>query len=324
MKIPVILLGMSMAAGVIELPAQSRAAHVQFVDASGRIVHDLEASEVSLTERGEQRAIVQFQGPERPFRLGVVLDVGPGIHRIHNDVLSALEQFFLRWSEFQQVMLLTFDEEVYVDADWSSDARVALAATQSLRDSKVKMKTILRDAIVMAATQKFDSENIREAMILITDGFDMGSSTSWEDALQAIQSERVLTYVLHYDGREVYRFMQNPRDDLIFDLPPGTTGGDVGGIFVGSPRTRERDWAEYKVDRQHRNGKEWLQRLAAATSGDYSELPTTSLLLPALDRIRGQLDAVYTLTFESDGAAADMVYITTTREGVFGKVIAVQ
>lgn len=324
MRIPGICLGLLLAGGVIELSAQSRVAHVQFVDESGRIVDDLEASEVALTERGEQRAIVKFEAPESPFRLGVVLDVGPGVHRIQDDVLSAFEQFFLRWSEFQDVLLLTFDEEVYVDAEWSSDSRKALAAVQSLRDSKVKLKTILRDAIVMAATQKFDAENFREAMILITDGFDLGSSASWEKALQTIQSERLLTYVLHYDGREVYRFMQNPQDDLIFDLPPGTTGGDVGGIFVGSPRSRERDWAEYKVGQQHRNGKEWLQKLAAAASGTYHELPTPSLLLPALERVRGQLDGVYSLTFESASAAADMVYVTTTREGIYGKVVAVQ
>ncbi|HUG43237.1 MAG TPA: hypothetical protein VMN76_03245, partial [Acidobacteriota bacterium] len=126
MRIPGICLGLLLAAGSLELPAQSRVAHVQFIDESGRIVHDLEASEVALTERGEQRAILKFDGPENPFRLGVVLDVGPGVHRIQDDVLSAFEQFFLRWSEFQDVLLLTFDEEVYVDAEWSSDSRKAL------------------------------------------------------------------------------------------------------------------------------------------------------------------------------------------------------
>jgi VWFA-related protein len=64
--------------------------------------------------------------------------------------------------------------------------------------------TVLYDAVWLAAREKLNGEVGRKALILLTDGVDMGSRVSRDDAIEAAQKADAIIYSIYYVDPRMY------------------------------------------------------------------------------------------------------------------------
>jgi hypothetical protein len=222
-------------------------------------------------------------------------------------------------------MLLTFDSEIYVDCDWTTDRKKVQEAIWEYGLHKPGSSTILYETVVAAIDQKFLSRKPRSVMILFSDGVDTGSkSIKDEESIKFLGDAAVLTYSIQHFSLEHYWRTNFPgyEDPDITNIP-GPSGTKMGPIMVGG--RSDRDWAEYKINEIRNRAVRYLGRLTRAGGGQHIQLAGVDELEKAYARIFEDLADIYTVAFLLPEGVSQTeirsVAVTTTREGVYAKLL---
>lgn len=295
--------------------------HVHFATYDGQRVTDLKPDEISVLVDARPVKIKQILQPDEPFDIGLLMDVSPSTEKEVDQIRRATSDFISYFPLQDRLLLLTFDSEVYVDCDWTTDRKKMDEAIWEFGLHKGGSKTILREALVAAAEQKFMPRKPRTAMILFSDGDDTGTKDiSKEEAIAYLQKSRVLTYCLQHFSMEYHWKVHHPAPESpdIAKMPsPG--GTKAGPIFIGGAGTTERDMAEYKVNSIHESAVSYLGNVSRAGGGRHIQLATIKDLAKAYERVAEDLLQVYTIIFESPlkpGTQLHSLSVRTTRDDV--------
>jgi VWFA-related protein len=295
--------------------------HVHFTDYEGRRITDLELEEIEVLVDGRPVEIKRIMEPDEPFDVGLLMDVSPSTEKEVDQIRQATSDFISYFPPQNRLLLLTFDSEVYVDCDWTTDRKKMDEAIWEFGLHKGGSKTILREAIVAALEQKFMPRKPRTAMILLSDGDDNGTKDiSKEDSVAYLQKAQVLTYCIQHFSLEYHWRIHHPVPESpdVATMPrPG--GSKAGPIFIGGPGTTDRDIAEYKVNTIHENAVAYLGDVARAGGGQHIQLATINDLAKAYQLVANDLLEVYTVVFESPlkpGTQLHSLSVRTSREDV--------
>lgn len=296
--------------------------HVLFTDRYGNAITDLTREEVQIFENNTRQEINRFHTTDAPFRVGLLLDSSPSTQEQLPRIRLDSGDFIQSLPEGTEVLVISFDEEVYVDCDWSTDLKRAARCAKSIVYDEDRQSTVLYEAVALTAEQKFERNFLRQALIVYSDGIDEGSKgVSREESLETIQESHLVAYTIQYDSRDHYRRLHNPSPDLVpgVEPPVGSTGVKLGPILVGSGDVSNRDRAEYVAQTKYESGQNYLKELAEAGTGTYFEALQISDLTRAYARIVAELSAMYTLTFlpsEKDARGYRAIRVHVTRPGV--------
>ncbi len=296
--------------------------HVKFTDAEGLPVRDLRVDELQVRIEGRDVPVDKLWGADQPFSVGMLIDVSPSIEKDIDTIRQDTSSFFHSLRENDPALIVTFDEEIYVDCDWTTDRKLVDEAIFELGLHKTGSVSIIFDALTIALEQRFNHLGPRRAMILFSDGVEIGGEVKREESLAVTQQSGTLVFALQYDSREHYRRLHGGAhyDPKVMRHPPGTTGRSVGGIFVGTNDPSERDWAEYKVQKTFERGSDYMREVAAAGRGPHHLMASATDLAAIYRRILEDLDNLSTVTFtpprrsKADGLVGAVV--TTSRPGV--------
>jgi VWFA-related protein len=312
------------ASGAPEKEAEQAAeafVHVYFTDYEGRRITDLELDELEILVDARPVKIKRIIQPDVPFDVGLLMDVSPSTEKEVDQIRQATSDFISYFPPQSRLLLLTFDSEVYVDCDWTTDRKKMDEAIWEYGLHKGGSKTILREARVAAAEQKFMPRKPRTAMILFSDGDDTGTKDiSKEDSVAYLQKAQVLTYCIQHFSLEYHWKVHHPAPESPdVSRMPSPGGSKAGPIFIGGPGTTERDIAEYKVNTIHENAVAYLGNVSRAGGGQHIQLATINDLAKAYERVASDLLEVYTIVFESPlqpGTQLHSVSVRTSREDV--------
>lgn len=300
--------------------------HVRFLDQAGLLIDDIGIEEVRLLEDGFEKEITEFYPMSAPFRVGVIWDISPSMQSDLELIRYDVREFLLNLPPRYPLLLITFDSEIYVDADWTTDREAADQAASWVGKYEGKEKAVLFEAVTLAVKQKFDFEPPRMAAIVLADGHDSGSDgVSKKDTLLAVHNKQVLVYSLQYDTREHYRFLYTTAQGPMWDPPVGTTGRDLGGIFVGGGQPSNRDQSEYKVQAAYQKATEVMRELAQTGKGRHFEIRDATELAEILQKIEMELSSCYTVVHmrseEETKSGYRRVQVLSTRTGVRAELI---
>ncbi len=329
----------------IRVTTEEVAFHVRFTDQAGKSV-EVQPDEIRIFEDGEEQRLRRlFKGGE-PFDVGLLLDISPSTVDIQQGIRDRSIDFVAQMPEMNRMLLVSFDDEIYIDCDWTADLQKVMDTIEGLRTNE-KGGTALYDAVCLSAQKKFTRKTPRKAMIVYTDGIDHNSGFSRKESVELIEESGILMFPIQYDSREYYKTMRtrndpdydprtgrrypdrrDPRrrdpDDDDEPLPnpdpiPGTSPPTIGGIMIGG-RGSERERETYKAQQMYNSAKDYLSELARVSGGRYFETPGISALEIAYSKIIDELSDVYTVTYVPTRKAKDgkfhRVKIDVVREGV--------
>lgn len=209
-------------------------------DRRGALVPNLTKDDFIVTEDGKPQEIRYFaRETELPLTMGLLVDVSRSQRNLIEVEKSAADQFFnsvLRKKDM--AFIISFGEEAELLQDLTSSP--ALLRT-GLEELQVKAPvsglhpgpvptihkprgTVLFDAVYLAAREKLAREVGRKVMVLITDGVDMGSRMSRDQAIEAAHKADAVIYAIYYVDHSAYGGWGAPSDSDLKRMAEQTGG----------------------------------------------------------------------------------------------------
>jgi len=274
------------------------------MDKGGRFIGGLSQGNFSVLEDGKPQEIALFSNEQEPFTVALVLDMSYSTTFKIGEIQNAAIEFIDQLRPQDKVMVVSFDEEVHLLCDPTSDRKTIYSAIKS---TKIATGTSLYEAVGSVMNKRLRNIQGRKAIILFTDGVDTTSrrSTNYDNIRDAMELD-ALIYPIHYDTfADVQKMKQQP---AIVKQPPiqVPTSGDPSILStilssggVGRPSDKGTTEEEY------RKASEYLEELGMRTGGTMYEATTLTNLADAYKKIASQLREFYTVSYypEADRSA---------------------
>ena len=223
-------------------------------DKKGALIPNLQKDDFTILEDGKSQPIKYFtKETDLPLTIGLLVDVSGSQRNLIEIERSAASQFFTQvLRKKDEAFLISFGEETELLQDYTGSPRLLKEGLSRLRPSSgfsgihpgpvptigQARGTVLYDAIFLAATDKLRSEVGRKVIVVITDGVDMGSRLTRNQAVEAAQKADAVIYSIYYADPSAYG---------------GGFGINLGGGGEGELRrmSDETGGHVYKADRRH-------------------------------------------------------------------------
>lgn len=196
---------------------------VSVIDKGGQPVLDLKAASFRVLDNGQGQAVSLFSQERRPLRIALALDISKSMDNKIRQVEEALNHFVEILEPADQILVITFNHEVRVVQDFTSDR----AALGRVLDALEPLgSTVLYDAAYAAIQRVKAGPAESKAVVLVTDGVDTGSKIAFADLRELARRAEVPVFSIGLDGGIVQE---------LFGPPPGERphGGHGGGRGPG-------------------------------------------------------------------------------------------
>jgi VWFA-related protein len=219
---------------------------------TGSLVGSLSQEDFSLSEDGRPQTIRYFSRESNlPLTLGLMVDTSGSQRRVLGAERGASLRFFdqVVREKQDQVFIMQFDSAVQMrQALTSSVAKLedALAYVDTESAAQLRIQhgggTLLYDAVVRAS-EVMKKLTGRKALIVLSDGVDLGSYLTLKDAVEAAQRADTLVYSILYsdsgaygvfgggDGMRVLQRMSNDSGGSFFEVSRKQTVEQVFDIL---------------------------------------------------------------------------------------------
>jgi VWFA-related protein len=274
---------------------------VRILDRKGRFVGGLAKENFKVFEDGVEQEIAYFSNEEQPFTVALVLDMSYSTTFKIAEIQSAAISFIDQLSAEDKVMVVSFDQNVHMLCEATSDRQRIYRA---IRSTKIQTGTSLYEAVDLVINDRLRRIKGRKAIILFTDGVDTTSTRSNDfQNLDDVRELDALIYPVRYD---TFADVQGMKDRPVMVGTPTGTGIPTGPFppqkptnnplpipipTAGSPGTRGTTVEEY------RHAQEYLDQLALRSGGRLYEANTTGNLAATFTKIASELREYYSLGF---------------------------
>jgi Ca-activated chloride channel homolog len=158
--------------------------HATVVDEQGRLVTGLDRSAFTVFERGVPQAITSFRREDVPVALGIVVDNSGSMRDKREKVNQAVLNLIRASNPGDEVFVVNFSQNPYLDQDFTSDENLLRAA---LHQVSMRGSTALYDAVVASSAHLNSARLDKKVLLVITDGQDNMSQETLQGALQKLQ-----------------------------------------------------------------------------------------------------------------------------------------
>jgi VWFA-related protein len=182
------------------------------------IVNDLNKEDFKITEDGVDQKVEFFaKEVNMPITLGMLIDTSASMDRMidaEHDAASRFLREVMRPKD--EAMVITFDFNVDLVADFTQDTSVLASAIRSTRVNSFgggggvtpgpipqgnAGGTDLYDAVYLACHDQLATEAGRKGVIILTDAEDTGSKLRMQDAIESAQRSDAVIHVLLISDR---------------------------------------------------------------------------------------------------------------------------
>lgn len=194
----------------VQVALQSLA--IRVTDKQGNDVKGLSASDFTVLEDGRPQKISFFGTDNVPTSLNVLADVGSSVDTGKLGSAEAIAARFLRSGRpDDEISAMEFSDQ--------------MGAFRSLTEQQVRNASpvlspgpsrgsALYDAIATVLCHLSTSKNLRQAIVVISDGVDQHSRLSLEQLIALVQSSRAQLFMIGLNSRPEYDFNGHPESKL--------------------------------------------------------------------------------------------------------------
>ena len=344
----------SIAANSADQPVTTMSVKVKVVnvlatvrDKHGQIVNSLAKDDFTLTEDGRPQNLKYFsRETDLPLTLGLLVDTSMSQRRVLNEERDASESFLAQVlrEDKDKAFVIHFDREVELSQDLTSSHEQLRSALESLQTPQFDRTsggggnggpgsgsgrgsgrhgggTLLYDAVYLASDEMMQKQPGRKAVIVLSDGVDMGSRESLEAAIESAQRANTIVYSILFKDDEAYGNGGGfGRTGISI---PGMGGPGMGRGGMGGGRGGPRRFPE-----EHADGKKVLERISRETGGRLFQVskkePVNQIYSQIQEELRNQYSLGYTPNPAEPGyhkiqvAATKKDLIVQARDGYYG------
>lgn len=201
-------------------------------DRSGHYVPQLRQQDFRVLEDGVEQDISFFSSERVPIHVAIVMDTSGSTRDTIYDIQEAAIEFINQLLPGDQVLIVSFANQVIVEQEFTNDRR---ALAQAIRRTQANGSTKLYEAVYLAVAERLRHVDGRKAMVILSDGEDTSSKdVSFDEAVNICSESDVVVYGIRYpesSGTSVY---STPGGNSPFPVP------NTGPFPQGYPQPRKR------------------------------------------------------------------------------------
>lgn len=182
-------------------------------DKKNALVGTCKKEDFTVVEEGKQQTIKVFaRETDLPLTIGLLVDVSGSQERLIPEEKAAAGQFFQQvLRKKDMAFLISFGAEAELLQDLTGSPKLLREGLNQLRlnsgvgglhagtiPNAKQRGTIMYDAVALAATEKLKAEVGRKAIVLITDGVDVGSTYTRQQAVEAAHKADTIIYSIYF------------------------------------------------------------------------------------------------------------------------------
>jgi len=267
---------------------------VRILDRNNRFVGGLTQSDFKVFEDNAEQDIAYFSNEREPFTVALVLDMSYSTKFRIGEVQSAAIAFIDQLRSQDKVMVVSFDQDVHILCDPTSDRKTIYAAIKS---TAISTGTSLYEAMDQVMNDRLRPIKGRKAIILFTDGVDTTSRAAdyIKNIADALELD-ALIYPIRYDTFADVQAMKNKPVVTQTTIPIPDRKPPPGGMpfpfpVIGTPSEQGTSPEDYK------RAEEYLNDLANKTGGRVYLASSLVNLAEAYSKIASELREYYSLGY---------------------------
>jgi Ca-activated chloride channel family protein len=171
---------------VFRAEAREVTLHATVVDDRNHLVNNLDKTDFTVFENDKPQKITHFHQEDFPVAIGIVIDNSGSMREKRDAVNKAAINLVRASNPDDQVFVVNFNDEYYLDQEFTADIKKLQAALEHV---EARGGTALYDAIVASADYLTHSKLQRKAIFVVTDGEDDASQETLEQAVHKLQQE---------------------------------------------------------------------------------------------------------------------------------------
>ena len=161
--------------------------HATVLDKNHRLVTNLDKSAFTVFEDGKPQQITSFRREDIPVSIGILVDNSGSMREKRAAVNNAALNLVRSSNPEDEVFVVNFSEEAYIDQSFTSDIKLLREALEKIES---RGGTAMFDAIVGAADElKRNGKREKKVLLVITDGEDNASKQTLEQAIRHVQDQ---------------------------------------------------------------------------------------------------------------------------------------
>jgi VWFA-related protein len=187
------------------------------------------AKQLSVYDNGTEQAILNFTPDPSPARIVLLVDNSLTIRADVEKLEKAAREFAYEIFEGDKLLIVGYDEEAEIVSDWTDDAK---SIESSLKLFRKKGQPHLFDAAFAVMEQALSAAAGRkQVIVVISDGLDRGSKTSFERTLSELQRLDITVYAVQAQDRTRGAIRRDvPKPKQVIDRLVEGTGGVIFSI----------------------------------------------------------------------------------------------
>ena len=170
---------------------------VSVLDRTGQPMMGLHGTDFRISEEGKRQQVTLFSGERQPLRIAMALDVSGSMQSKIRQVERSLRHFIDLLEPADQIMVITFNDRVRVVQDFTSNRDLLGRILEQLEPVG---GTALYDAAYEAIQRVGKGAAETKAVVLVSDGVDTTSSTSWNALRDLARRSEVPVYSIGLNG----------------------------------------------------------------------------------------------------------------------------
>lgn len=270
---------------------------VSVMDRDGRYVPNLRKQDFRLWEEGVEQDVAFFASVDKPFSLVLMLDTSGSTRFRLDDIQDAAITFVNQLRQDDRVMVVSFDDQVRVLTEFTSDRSRLRGA---IRQTRTGDGTKLYDAVDLVMNQRLNNVSSRKAIVLFTDGVDTTSRhASYASNIRDAEELDALIYPVQYNTYSDQgggssgggNRWPNSNADVLGQILGGVFGRRGGGGNSGGSGGVGNSRREYDL------ANRYLHELSERTGARSYQADSTQNLASAFANIAEELRRQYSLGY---------------------------
>ena len=161
--------------------------HATVVDERMRLITNLNRDAFTVFENDVPQTVTSFRREDVPVAMGIVIDNSGSMREKRDKVNKAALNLVRASNPDDQVFVVNFNDEYYLDQDFTGDIKKLGAALEKVES---RGGTALYDALVASADyMKKNAKLQKKVLFVVTDGEDNASTDTLEQAVRQLQQE---------------------------------------------------------------------------------------------------------------------------------------